>query len=112
MKTIIYTTIALLFLNSSMLFAGGPNTSSTLKNLGFADGNEFKPAPEALISKLAPVTPKVAEFEETCTINLVSINRLMPKTPKVADFEEPAVRDNCAGIKIAPVTPFVADFKD
>lgn len=112
MKTTIYTMIALFALNANMIFAGGIKFHTMPYNTEYNDGNEFKAAPDVMVSKLAPVTPKVADFEEALPMYAINVESLVPATPKVADFEDAvAVRpDSFPGL--APALPVVADFTE
>ena len=79
MKTTICTIFILVALNSGMLFA---------------DGVEVKAVPEVLVSQIAPVTPKEADFEDPATpevsedVASLTPATLAPTPPVEADFME------------------------
>jgi hypothetical protein len=111
MKTIINSLIAVWILSATMLFAGGadPNFSSGLPLS--TGGNAFKlNNTEMVISKLAPVTPREADFEESVVMLQVTIRQLSPVTPKETDFEDADAIVTVASLQLAPVTPPEADF--
>ncbi|MCX6305917.1 MAG: hypothetical protein NT040_13225 [Bacteroidetes bacterium] len=132
MKTATYTLIVLLTITTSLLFAGivKPNSckpgSAGMKagidlvtpltvspNLtGFSDGLESKNTNEILVSKLAPTTPKEAEFENGGLPVQIDINRLSPNVLKEAEFEETVDSGSLTRGILAPVPPAEADFME
>jgi hypothetical protein len=111
MKTTINTITVLLFLVANLVFAGDFKRNSRSASTSLPDGIEFKaPSAEAMISKLAPVMPKEADFENTVFLSPVKIDQLSPVTPKETEFEEPEVSASVVPFKLAPVTPTEADF--
>ena len=132
MKTTIYTMIVLFAFGANVLYAGGmkhytikPDTYKTETTIDveklapakpvyaeFADGTEFKASAEALISNLAPVTPKEADFEDANMPVQVSIEQLAPVSPKETEFEDPDFAVPGTPCTLAPATPSEADFAE
>lgn len=130
MKTNIFLITVLLALNTSLLVASISKhhpakavpakieATINLNNLitsipstvEFNDGAEYKPAPELIITNLAPVTPRVAEFEEATLSTPIDIEKLSPEPPKESEFEETSIPETFAPDVLAPNTPVEADF--
>ncbi|MEI7500145.1 MAG: hypothetical protein WCK84_06810 [Bacteroidota bacterium] len=108
MKTKILLLTTFIALNASMIFAHNPEYNSM--KLEFTDGIEQMAPPEIMIMKLAPTTPKEAEFEEENTFDLINIEKLAPETPKESDFEDTNLLNPVVIDKLAPTTPAEADF--
>ncbi|MEI7662136.1 MAG: hypothetical protein WCK34_08060 [Bacteroidota bacterium] len=130
MKTTIKILILLMGMAPAIHYANGsghcngkPITtefSKTIQNapqetpLLFADndGTEAAPGFEVAVSKLAPVTPAEAEFEDIPDASPVDISALAPSTPAAADFEQPGASGNPAYPLFAPIPPAEADFTE
>jgi hypothetical protein len=111
MKTTISTITVLLFLVANLVFAGDFKRNSHSASTSLPDGIEFKaPSAEAMISKLAPVMPKEADFENTVFLSPLKVDQLSPVTPKEPDFENIEDSATVFTFKLAPVTPAEADF--
>jgi hypothetical protein len=130
MKTIIYTIIALLALNASLLIAGDINHPTTnpepVKNALFAipdkiapitplvadfdDGTDVKASPEIFIAKIAPVTPREADFDDESGLVSVIIDKIAPVTPKDPEFEDQEIDMYPNASQLSPHPPAVADF--
>ncbi len=86
MKTLSILLLVLFSLLSATVVAGG-SKHTVLMATPFADGTETTVTPEVLAASIAPVTPAVADFEDTCdTVPVASPDELAPKTPVEADF--------------------------
>ena len=106
MKTTIVILTTLLALNASLIFAHN-STYYAMKAepvkieitidldklipamqilAEFNDGTEYIAIPETKLMKLAPITPRVADFEENNSLSPVDIEKLAPSTPAEADF--------------------------
>lgn len=130
MKTNIFIITILLALNTSLLVASiykyhpakavpaKIEATIDLNNLieaipstdEFNDGTEFKPAPELMITNLAPVTPSEAEFEEATFSTPIDIEKLSPEPPIESEFEETSIPETFSPDVLAPSTPVEADF--
>ena len=62
------------------------------------------------IVSLAPVTPAIADFEESAASS--ELLQLAPRTPSEASFEDSNNEDNILTVDLAPVTPAEAEFND
>ncbi len=76
------------------------------------DGTEADPGFEVAVSKLAPVTPAEAEFEDIPDASPVDVSALAPSTPAAADFEQPEAAGNPVYPLLAPIPPAEADFTE
>lgn len=130
MKSRILTLAALLVMQASSLFAAFPdkghegfhraNTQldvdasklapSSIFPATFEDGTDAVAVAAPCVSKLVPVTPSVADFEEFSMEQVIS-EMLRPATPRVADFEDVTAESPSAAF-LAPVTPTTAEFED
>jgi hypothetical protein len=111
MNTPIYILTAIFVMNFTFLSAGNPKTNilkvnDKIDNIALSNAD------------LAPVTPKVAFFNDVEPKPLSEIARLAPITPKEATFEDNKAEFNIQPInpflleKMAPVTPKEAEFED
>ncbi len=114
MKAKIYTLIVLIAMTASTMLAG------SLKNLNIKTETVKNEITIDLL-KLAPSTPGEAAFmdgTEMIAMPAVLVSQIAPVTPREADFEDPsgieANTDCISGTpdKLAPVTPVEADFMD
>jgi hypothetical protein len=128
MKTMIIFLSTLLILNTSLIFAHTPGEikSEPIKMemtvgvdklipvmpilVEFTDGTDYLAMPDAMIMKLAPFTPKEADFEDSDFLSPVNIEKLAPETPKESDFEDVNFLNSIVPAKLAPTTPAEADF--
>jgi hypothetical protein len=110
MKTTILTIITLFIFCTNTLLSG----NIFIKNSGRTsppDGTELSLVrPEIITAKIAPTTPKVADFEEPCLQNETNISELVPATPLTADFEEIDLNSTAMVKALSPAPPAVADF--
>lgn len=110
MKTTILTIIALLIFSASALLAGNMFITNSGRTSP-PDGTEFSLVrPEIITAKIAPITPKVADFEDAGLLNETNIGELAPVTPYIADFEEVELTSPVNVQALSPAPPVVADF--
>jgi hypothetical protein len=107
MKTKILILAALLVMSTGTMIAGIANhipvkpSAARYENISmviniasrpifaeFTDGTDAITPAGNLVDKIAPVTPKEAEFEETETAVKIDLEKLRPGTPMETEFEE------------------------
>lgn len=131
MKTTIILLTAFLFLQSAVMMALTPDNGLrksesfigelyiNIENsnpihvlfVAFSDGTETSSENTVSIDALAPVTPKVAEFEEVQP-EPIDIEKLAPVLPSETEFEAPAQLTLPTPYAISPTAPAEAEFID
>lgn len=104
MKTIFYILTALIALQVSSLTAG--NYKTLVKS---SDG--YDKSSDFLLSRLIPVTPKLADFNDQVDIIGFDQNALKPFVPFQADFRDAETVILPLLKNLAPVVPSEADFE-
>ena len=104
MKTTIFTLATILSLQLNILFAGNNETRTSVNNETVS----------LTISKMAPVIPNEATFEDATLANPESFDfsKLVPQVPSEADFSEIVPEKHIDLSILAPVVPAEADFND
>jgi hypothetical protein len=130
MKTTILILTTLFAFNASLIFAYNPKHNAMKAELAkieitvdpgkllpamtilvaFSDGTEHTAIADAMVFILAPVTPKVADFEDYNFLTPVDVQKLAPETPKESDFEDANFLNPVIPGMLAPTTPAEADF--
>lgn len=104
MKTLFYILTALIALQVSNLSAG--NFKSLVKS---SDG--YDKSSEFVLSRLVPITPKLADFNDEVNLLIFDQNDLKPVVPSEADFPDTSTVFLPSLKSLAPVVPPVADFE-
>jgi len=104
MKTLFYILTALIALQVSTLSAG--NFTSLVKS---SDG--YDKSSEFVLSRLVPITPKLADFNDEVNIFVLDPATLKPVVPSEADFPDTSAVSLPSLQSLAPVVPPVADFE-
>jgi hypothetical protein len=122
MKTTFYITVAILGLQSNLLFANGSSAQTVYSDLVFYPSveivntaSEMSLISAAEMKELAPVVPVEADFidNDLVTLSIPTSPALAPVTPREADFEDSDADNlNLLLPDLAPKAPGEADFQD
>ncbi|GEM_PF-502247 len=122
MKTTFYITVAILGLQSNLLFANGSSAQTVYSDLVFHPSVEtvntafeMPVISAAELKELAPVIPVEADFSDNdlVTLSVPASPALAPVTPREADFEDSDADNlNLLLPELAPKAPGEADFQD